>query len=365
MRIRSVGTRIVEIPFHDGGRGEGITPTAWRSLEILLIRVEDEDGHVGWGEGFGYFTVDATKAIVDRMIAPLLRGSTVDDVPAWNLETQRRLHLFGRYGITTFAISGVDMALWDLAARRAGLPLHALLGTPDAGPVSCYASLVRYGDPAVAPAICEQALSDGFTDLKLHEITREEIAACRDAVGPQVPISVDVNGAWGERRAAELRGPLLELGISWLEEPVFPPEDFATLRRLRGGGLPIAAGENWCTSVQFAQALAGEAADFVQPSVTKVGGVSEFLKVADLAARSGTDLLPHCPYFGPGFFASLHLAVALPNVGQLEYLYVRPEAWLADPGGPAPGGTFRLPDGPGLGFDPDPEVMARFARGPR
>jgi L-alanine-DL-glutamate epimerase-like enolase superfamily enzyme len=362
VRIRSVDTSIVAIPFVDGGRGQGITPTTWNQLEVLLVRVEDDAGHVGWGEGFGYFVADATRVVVDRMITPLLTGRDVEDIPAWNLETQRRLHLFGRYGVTLFAISAVDIALWDLAAKRQGVPLHALLGTTEARPVPFYASLVRYADTQVAPRVCEQALEMGFSNLKLHEITLPDIAACRQAVGDEVPLSVDVNCAWSEAQALGALGPLRDLGVSWLEEPVFPPEDVATLARLRTPGLPIAAGENWCTSVQFAQALAARAIDLAQPSVTKVGGITEFLAVADLCRQASVPLMPHCPYFGPGFFASLHLATALESVRQLEYLFVTPDAWLSPVGRPGPGGCYQASDAPGLGFDPDEAVLRRYRR---
>ncbi len=366
MRIRSVETKIVEIPFDDGGKGEGITPTTWNSLEILLVRVTDEAGNVGWGEGFGYFTVDATKALVDRLIAPVLVGTTVDDIGAWNLATQRRLHLFGRYGVTLFALSAVDMALWDLAAKRAGLPLYRLLA-PDVAPrrVPFYASLVRYGDEELVVSTALAALAAGFTGLKLHEITLPEIEAARAAVGSGVPIAVDVNCNWSAEHAAALTPRLVDLGVAWLEEPVFPPEDYATLRSLRGRGLKLAAGENWCTAEQFRTALTAGAVDYAQPSVTKVGGVTEFLRVAEAAAETGTPLEPHCPYFGPGFFASLHLAAAVPGVRELEYHFVTPDAWLAHPGAPGADGAFAVPEAPGIGFEPDPDVMARYARPPR
>jgi L-alanine-DL-glutamate epimerase-like enolase superfamily enzyme len=365
MKIRSVETWIVDIPFQDGGRGMGIGPTVWNTLEIALVRIVDEDGFVGWGEGFGYFVTDATKAVVDRMIAPVLVGTEVDDVAAWNLATQKRLHLFGRYGVTMYAISGVDIALWDLKAKRAGLPLHRLLreGASDAPrPVPFYASLVRYADDAIAPRVCAEALERGFTDLKLHEITLPHVRACRAAAGAEVPMSVDVNCNWSDAFARDAIAPLIEQQVSWLEEPIFPPEGYAQLAALRGHGLPIAAGENWCTRVQFEHALAAGAVDFAQPSVTKVGGVTEFVAVADACARAGVPLLPHSPYYGPGMHASLHLAAALPGVRQLEYLYVHPEAWLAPLGEPGPGGTFRVPEGPGIGFDPDPHVLARYRR---
>jgi len=126
--------------------------------------------------------------------------------------------------------------------------------------------------------------------------------------------------------------------------------------------MPIAAGENLCTVEPFRQMLATHAVDFTQPSVTKVGGISAFLRVAEACADVGVPLLPHCPYFGPGMQASLHLAAAVPGVRQLEWLYVRPEAWLAPLGDPGPGGTYLPSERPGLGFDPDPDVLSHFRR---
>lgn len=222
MIIRKLETFIVEIPFSDGGKGQGITPTTWNTLENVLVRVEDDQGNVGWGESFGYFTADATKATIDRLIAPVLVGSTVQDIPAWNLKTQRQLHLFGRYGITMFAISGVDIALWDLAARRRGVPLHHLFSEQRRSHVQAYASLVRYADGEVAPRICEQALAMGFRDIKLHEVTVEEIAQCRAAVGYDVPLATDVNCGWSLADTRAWLPELEALQLAWLEEPIFP-----------------------------------------------------------------------------------------------------------------------------------------------
>src|SRR5690606_7834900 len=145
MKIAKVETMIVDIPFVDGGKGEGIGPTTWNKLELALVRLEDDRGNVGRGEGFGYDATAATQAATDTLSAPLLEVSVVTDIAAWNLATQKRLHLFGRYGITMYAISGVDMALWDLRAKREGVPLHSLLAdgagaTANLGPVPFYAS---------------------------------------------------------------------------------------------------------------------------------------------------------------------------------------------------------------------------------
>lgn len=362
MKIRSIETMIVEIPFKDGGRGQGITPTTWNTLETVLIRVEDDEGFVGWGEGFGYFCADATKYMLDRNIAPLTVGTTITDVSEWNRQMQFRLNLFGRNGVTIFAVSGLDIALWDLVAKRAGVPLRDLLGPGRAQSLNFYASLVRYADDTVGPAMCERALADGFTDLKLHETTMPHIEACRRAVGEHVPISVDVNCAWSVQEADANATALAGGNYTWLEEPIFPPEDFVALSSLRSGRIPLAAGENWCTALQFSTAIAAGAVDLLQPSMTKVGGVSEFLKIAELARQHSLGLLAHSPYFGPGLFATMHLAASQPHFGQLEHLYVDREAVLADIGPLQPGGNFDLPAAPGLGFEPDPGVVRRYRR---
>src|SRR5262249_16727525 len=159
----------VRIPFVDGGQGTGGTPSRWHMLDMVLIRIEDEAGHVGWGDAFAYFCLDAVKAAVDHMIAPFVMMANIDDIAAWNLDIQRKLHLFGRYGITLFALSGVDIALWDLKAKRLGMPVWRLLGADAPSQRPAYASLVRYGDKDQVAAQCERALELGYRHVKLHE----------------------------------------------------------------------------------------------------------------------------------------------------------------------------------------------------
>jgi L-alanine-DL-glutamate epimerase-like enolase superfamily enzyme len=363
VKIVRAETSIVEIPFDLRGPGTGIMPTAWTSLEFALVRLEDERGNVGWGEGFGYFTVDATKAVMDRLILPVLVGSTVDDIPAWNVRTQRQIHMFGRHGITIFAIGGVDIALWDLAAKRARLPLHRLLSAePGRAAIPLYASLVRYGHPELVAGTCQAGLDAGFRAFKLHETGLQEIAAGREALGPHRSMCVDVNCGWSEHFVEEHRGDLEDLDLAWLEEPVFPPEDYAALKRLRGRPAPIAAGENWTTARQCEEALAAGAVDIFQPSITKVGGVSEYLRAVDAATERGIRLMPHSPYFGPGFFASLHVAASRSSVEALEYNFVRPDAWIADVEGLRHGDIVDVPQTPGIGFEPDMDVLTRYRR---
>jgi L-alanine-DL-glutamate epimerase-like enolase superfamily enzyme len=367
MKITSAQTMVVEIPFSFPGTGEGITPFAWRSLEFALIRLEDDEGNVGWGEGFGYFTVDATKAMMDRLLTPRLIGAEISDIPAWNEQAQRDLHLFGRAGVSIFAISGVDIALWDLAAKRADKPLWAVLtalAPADSrrrpGPFSCYASLMRYGDARLVASAVQDVLAAGYGAVKLHETGLTEIAAGREALGVALPLSVDVNCQWTAGFVQSNRARLQELSLAWLEEPIFPPEDFAGLARLRSPELALAAGENWGTAWHFE--CSGDAVDIWQPSVTKVGGISEYLKIIDVASRRGRRLIPHCPYFGPGYFATLHLAAACDVMDNIEVLWAQPDAWLCEVESLRDKAAVAVPQAHGLGFEPDSSVLDRYRR---
>ncbi|WKG03957.1 mandelate racemase/muconate lactonizing enzyme family protein [Mycolicibacterium sp. HK-90] len=361
MHITKAETSIVQIPFPPAGDGTGIMPTTWNSLEFALVRLEDEHGNVGWGEGFGYFTVDATKAIIDRLLLPRVLGSTITDIRAWNRQTQLDIHLFGRYGITIFALSAVDIALWDLAAKRENLPLHELISSaPARTSFDCYASLMRYGRADLVTEASTEALRRGYTSIKLHETTLVDIQACRDVIGPDMPMSVDVNCQWSEQFVNTHRHELQDLNIAWLEEPIFPPEDHRALTRLRSADLPLAAGENWCTAQQFTDA--GDSVDIWQPSVTKVGGISAYLDILELAATHNKTVIPHCPYFGPGFFATIHLAAVHEHMDNIEILFADPKAWLAPIDAIHAGDRITIPTGAGLGFAPDPQVYGRYRR---
>jgi len=353
-------------PFHPGAVRAGWEGQAWQALDVVLIRLETADGLVGWGEAFSYNCRRAVTAAFEDMVAPVVRGREVTDIAGLMAELQRALHIFGRYGITMFALSGLDIALWDLAAKAAGQALGQFLGGgPGDGPgrreIPGYASLFRYGEPEVVAERTRAALAEGYRHIKLHEIGEPEVAAAREVAGPAVPIMVDANCPWNPAEAREMALRLKPYDLHWLEEPIFPPENFAALARLRAEtGVPLAAGENACTAFQFQQMFAAGAVDYAQPSVTKVGGVTEFRKVAALARSHGVALMPHAPYFGPGFLATLQLMAALPDSGLAEWFYLEREACLYGAAIAPRGGVFHLPQGPGLGAEPDPNVIEDY-----
>jgi L-alanine-DL-glutamate epimerase-like enolase superfamily enzyme len=361
MKITAIEALPLAIPFSHGGRPQGWGGRAWERLDMVVVKVETDAGITGYGEAFAYNCRRAVAAAVDDMVAPIAVGREAGDIAALMAEIQLELHLFGRYGITLFAISGLDIALWDIAAKAAGLPLGRLLGGAGKARVPCYASLFKYLDRELVAARTAQALSEGYRHIKLHERALPEVAAGREAAGPGVPLMLDVNCAWSPEEARAIVPGLMDLDLHWLEEPIWPPENFAGLADLQDSfGVAIAAGENACTAWQFQAMFEAGAVSYAQPSVTKVGGVSELRKVAALAEVAGVALAPHAPYFGPGFLATLQVTAALPREVLFERLHVEPEASLYGAAIDPVDGALAVPDGPGLGLDPDPEVIKDY-----
>ncbi|UUZ75801.1 mandelate racemase/muconate lactonizing enzyme family protein [Polaromonas sp. P1(28)-13] len=360
MKITAIDPITLSIPFEDGGSGVGITPQRWHTLDMVLVRIRTDTGLTGWGEAFGYFCRHAVAAHIHDLVAPSLIGRELTDPAALNLELQRKLALFGRYGLTIFALSGIDIALWDLKAKAEGVDLATLLaGKRVRERVDAYASLVRYGSADLVARFCEKATHEGYSSAKLHEITMPEIRAGRAAIDPAMSFTVDVNCAWTEDYAASVIPELKALNTLWLEEPIFPPEDWEAMQRLGAQGLAIAAGENACTAMEFSRLV--PSVSYPQPSVTKVGGISEFLRIGDIARQHGKTLMPHSPYFGPGYYATLQLAAAIDNFGLFEHLYVDPQAWIGGEPLQPVRGQVAIPKRPGIGFEPDPGVLQRYA----
>jgi D-galactarolactone cycloisomerase len=365
MKIVGVEAVPLAIAFRYGAEGWQLGAGGWKALDFCLVRVDTDTGLTGWGEAFSYSCRRAVAAAVNDMIAPLAVGRDAADIGGLHAEIQKRLHIFGRFGITAFALSGLDIALWDLAGKAAGKPLHALLGGARRERLACYASLLRYADKDLITQYCKQALKDGYRAIKLHEVSEPVIAAARAAVPRDTALLLDVNCEWSVPDAIAVGKRLAPLGLEWFEEPVFPPEDGAGLRAVgEGCGIAIAAGENCCFASQFAALFDARAVQYAQPSVTKVGGITEFLTVAALARAGGVKLAPHSPYFGPGALATLHLLAALTDAHfddpRFEYFYLQADASLYGATLQPRGGELAVPQAPGLGAEPDPDVMRRY-----
>ncbi len=364
MLITAIESSVVSIPFSMGGPHPLFAGQPWDRLEILLVRVETEDGLVGWGEAFGHAAIPTTKAALDGIVAPLMVGRDADDIQALTRQVLHAVHLLGRNGPFVYAFSGVEMALWDLLGKRSGLPIWRLLGGGRGGSLAGYASLLSYGgDLELVGRNTADARAQGYRHIKLHEVTREAVLVAKSAA-PDAAIMLDVNCAWTPPAARDMAASLASDGLAWLEEPVWPPEDSAGLASLRRFGIPLTAGENTAGLFGFRALMEAGAIDIAQPSVTKIGGIGEMLQVIALARAHGVEVIPHCPYFGPGFVATLHIAAAMVERPLIEVLWLEMEGNPFDPWVRAQDGKLSVPTAPGLGCDPDPAMLARYTRVP-
>lgn len=359
MKIESVDTLLLSVPYRTSGGFHYIAGRPSSALSMLLVRVRTEDGLTGWGEAFGHAGATATKSMLDSLVALLFVGEDTGDIGALMERVRRKVHLFGLSGPTVYALSGVDMALWDLRGKREGKSLSQMIGQRRQE-LPVYASFLRCSSDEALDKTCRDALGEGYRTVKLHEITPERIRVARRALGPDVALAVDTNCPWSEDEAHDILADVRDQNLLWIEEPIWPPDDYAALSRLRGAGTPISAGENTSSHEDFSRLLEAGAVDVLQPSVCKVGGVTEMLRILDLARRRGVRAVPHCGYMGPGFLANLHIVASLDGDVPVERLYIEMEETPLPGAPPVVNGRIAVPEGPGLGCDPDMDVVRKW-----
>lgn len=362
--IAKIETVPLRIPLQaDSTPGASLWGDPLTAADSLLVKVTTSDGVEGWGEAFGFSAVDSAKLAVDQLITPLCIGRDATRIGPLMLEIQKKLHVFGRGGALTYGLSAVDIALWDIAGKLAGAPVSQLLGG-GVTTMPCYASLACYSDPALVRDVVRQAIDAGFQALKLHEAGLSAIRAAREEAGPGIELIVDAGCAWTLTEAAAVADELRALRLKFLEEPLWPPENFDGLAHLRRTtGIPISSGENASTVLEFERMLAAGAVDFVQPSPAKLGGISELCKVFPLAAARNVPVMTHSFYDGPGLLAALHATAALGDAdSMIEWRRFELEAFLYGDGLTPTAGRISVPQGPGLGIDPDPDVIGAYRR---
>lgn len=333
-----------------------------QAFETLLIKVETDEGITGWGEAFPHRIWPVIKQIVDLFIAPACAGANPLDIDALMQSLFKRYYGIGRGGPLIYALSGLDIALWDIAGKVANRSIYQMLGGQDRATVPVYASLLKYGAKDVVVRYCEEALSRGHSDLKIHETGLDSIEAAqcllRDFNGRG--LMVDVNAPWTPSEVMELAPKLKSFGLKWVEEPVWPPEDCDMLVTLRNAGVPSAIGENVLTPADFSRLIKGRFADYLQPSVTKIGGVSVMRDILKEANAGGAAVVPHAAYFGPGLIATAHIVGALSPDPLVERLYCDlAESPFGDWYEPVKG-QLSIPTGPGLGVDPDERLLEKL-----
>jgi L-alanine-DL-glutamate epimerase-like enolase superfamily enzyme len=362
MKIAAIESFHISVPYDFGNTAANAAATQWPKMETLFLKVTTDEGIVGWGEGFGLAACGITKLAIDKAVAPLAIGRDATDIAGLMRDIAYRQRNCSRNGPVGFALSALDIALWDIAGKRAGKPLYCLLGgTATVEHMPAYASLLRYGNADVVRKNSAKAVACGYREVKLHEIGVAEISAAREAIGPDTALTVDASCAWTVAQAVEIANKLKPCRLKWLEEPLWPPEDYAGMARLKAEtGATTAAGENAGTLADIAQLIGTAQVDYIQPSITKIGGVSAMRQIAEMARQSGTRFAPHSPYFGPGLIATIHVAANLPEKPMIERFYLDLEASPLGALVEAPGGLMRVPNGPGLGIDVDETVLQKY-----
>ncbi len=322
-----------------------------RAFELVTARVQDAEG----AEGVGYtFTVgrngSAVLATLRDEIAEVVAGADADLIEHLWQRVWWALHYGGRGGPAVLALSAFDMALWDLKARRAGLPLWKLLGGHDPR-VPCYAGGIDLQLPLDALlAQTDANLGRGFRAIKM-KVGRERlnedverVAAMRGHLGAGFPLMVDANMKWTADLAIRAARAFAPHDLTWLEEPI-PPDDVAGHARVAAqGGLPIAAGENLRSLWEFKALIASGGVTYPEPDVTNCGGVTPFMKIAHLAEAFGLPVTSHGAHD-----VTVHLLAACPNRSYLEAHGFGLDRYIATPLR-VEDGVAIAPDGPGHGI---------------
>lgn len=331
------------------------------AFELVTVRLRDGDG----AEGMGYTYTPGTgaaavHALIERELRTVVVGADPGRIEALWRAMWWRVHYGGRGGSVSLAVSAVDIALWDLAARRAELPLWRLLGGHDPR-VPCYAGGIDLDVPL--DRLLRQTddnLARGFRAIKM-KVGRarlaedvERVRAMRGHLGPDVPLMVDANMRWSADEAIRAARALAGLDVFWLEEPTIPDDVAGHVRILRDGGLPVATGENLHTLHEFAHLIAAGGVSFPEPDVTNCGGVTVFMKVGHLAEAFNLPVTSHGAHD-----VTVHLLAALPNRSYLEAHGFGLERYLAHPLR-LEAGCALAPDRPGHGVTLDWPALERL-----
>lgn len=340
------------VPLSDSTHGE--IP----SFELITVRIRDDQGL----EGLGYtYTVGvaglAIQALIERYLEPDLVGQDPGRIEHLWKRMWWRLHYSGRGGTASFAISAVDIALWDLCGKRQGAPLWRVLGGHNPR-VKVYAGGVDLHFPV--EALLDQArrfLARQYGAIKMkvgRPRLSEDIArvkAVRELIGPDVPLMVDANMGWSVEQAVRASRALAEFDITWLEEPTIPDDLAGHVRISREGALPIAAGENLHTLYEFQNFITAGAVAFPEPDVSNCGGITVWMKVARLAEAHNLPVTSHGVHD-----LHVHTLAAVPNASYLEGHGFGLEEYLRHPLRIEKGEAI-APDRPGHGVELDWEKL--------
>jgi L-alanine-DL-glutamate epimerase-like enolase superfamily enzyme len=293
--------------------------------DAVVVKVTTAGGLVGWGESHHGRAHTAVAKLIETTLRQLVLGmDAADVVGVWRRIYDKQLASHGMGAGTCLAMSGIDMALWDIRGKAAGMPLYKLLGGSRRA-IPAYAGGVSLGYQEPSKLIEElgHSISKGYKAVKLRvgdtpKRDLERIRAVRKACGEDLVILTDANIGYSVEDARQVMPGMDELNVAWLEEP-FPAHDYRSYRLARGfGRTPLAAGENHYTRFEFNRLIEDGAITILQPDLSKTGGITEALRIAAMASAYKLPIHPHSSMTGLNHAASIHFLAAIDNGGYFE-----------------------------------------------
>ncbi len=366
MKITQLEPFILHVPL----AGEGIADSTNRVTHwgVPGVEVHTDAGIRGYGYTgtLGYLPADRLiRDCIGQVLSPLVIGEDPLGVRAlWE-----KMHGFpplawiGRAGVAQMALAAVDVALWDIKAKAAGMPLWKLLGAGDSARLEAYntdGGWLNWSRQQLVDS-AKATVQEGFRGVKLKigkpdpQEDLDRIEAVRGCIGPGVKLMVDANCAWDVATAVRLGRRLADYDVFWLEEPLAADDVAGHARLGRAIATPIALGESLYRVGEFRHYLSAEAVDYVQPDATRVGGITPWLKIADLAEAFGLPVVPHAADMMP-----IHLqpSLAYANVSMMEYI-----PWLVEcfeERVRVVDGEFQVPQAAGAGTTLKADVLKRY-----
>ncbi|NGO50791.1 mandelate racemase/muconate lactonizing enzyme family protein [Allomesorhizobium camelthorni] len=352
------------------------TVTSWgkyTEVSIVLVEVRTDAGITGVGEALARFSPKAYADLIETSLKPrLVGGNPTDIITHWR--TMRRA-LSGRSGGMLFeAIAGVDIALWDILGKIAGLPIHRLLGGVGRTEVPVYAASVNWGGDEFMDCELDRYLEKGFPRIKVKianpvKEARRRIERLRKRAGDDIELCVDANWAYTLEEAVEVGRALTDNAYFWFEEPLRPEDERGYEELHRRCATPLAAGESNFTLDQAMRLVENRTLSYLQPDVARSGGITETRRMAEFAAAHDVQYAPHIGMSGIVCeTASVHLAAAMPNLRAME-CETDSSPFKTAITGAAPGadrqknGLLPVPTGPGLGIEIDWDAVKRLRAG--
>ena len=293
----------------------------YKTRGSCIVEIETNDGVVGWGECYGPAAV--SKAYIESQFAPRIIGRDAFDVEVIWEDLYNRIKDYGPRGMVTSAMSGIDIALWDIIGKSCGKPIHKLIGGAQRSEVTAYATGLYFIDmERLVEEAVEEArdyVEQGFVAVKMKiglgdpKLDIRRVAAVREAVGDTTRLMVDANHCFTVPQAIRLGRELEQLNVEWFEEPISPEDIDGYVEVTRALDMAVAGGENEFTRWGFRDLVVRKAMDIVQPDVCAAGGISECRKIAALASAHGVECVPHAWGSAIGLAATLQFLAALPD----------------------------------------------------